>query len=422
MDQVHAKRTALRVIAASWLAVFCLFGFRATFAVITVPMGAEMHWSAADLSGGYAIMMAVYAATAFLSGYILDHWGTRPVYLISAVCGALGCLLTSGVTSLYGYYASYGLLVGMGTGMLWVSSTVSVREWYIGRDYARMWGLAFMGAPAAQVILSQIATRVIAHYGWRAGWKMVGLITLAAMVLAAFLARRNPEDYGLEPFGAIPGEVEERSAWTMREAFSHYAIWSVILTFFAALVGEHLIWTEAVMYFVHNLGMDLNTAVALYSMIGVVGIFSMPGMGRVADWVVEKTGHETQGRKVTLVAGALIGALASLLLFEAGHGLAFALGACALFAVFWAMIPGGVVGYTGAVYGRKTLGEIWGLATLICMGIGPATGSYVGGYLHDLTGSYRAPILFAMGAFLVAALAATTMPLKAVHPSAARSK
>ena len=43
---------------------------------------------------------------------------------------------------------------------------------------------------------------------------------------------------------------------------------------------------------------------------------------------------------------------------------------CVLFAVYWAIEPGGVVGYAGAIYGRVSLGKLWGLATLIVMGIG----------------------------------------------------
>ncbi|MFQ9524104.1 MAG: hypothetical protein ACLR2G_12330 [Phascolarctobacterium faecium] len=34
---------------------------------------------------------------------------------------------------------------------------------------------------------------------------------------------------------------------------------------------------------------------------------------------------------------------------------------CALFAVYWAIEPGGVVGYAGAIYGRVGLGKLWGL-------------------------------------------------------------
>ena len=136
-------------------------------------------------------------------------------------------------------------------------------------------------------------------------------------------------------------------------------------------------------------------------------------MGIVADKIVRRVGQEAKGRKISLMIGPLVGAVACVLLLQTGKSLAFGVLSCFLFAVYWAMIPGGVVGYTGAIYGRKTLGEIWGLATLICMGIGPATGAFLGGYLRDLTGSYRASILFALGSFMVSALAASSLPLAA---------
>lgn len=134
MNERHAKRQAHRVVMASWLALFCLFGFRATFAVLKVPMGNEMHWSSANISIGYSLMMTIYAITAFISGIIIDRWGTKPAYLLAAIFGAAGFWITSGVHSLHAYYAAYGILGGIGTGMLWVSSTVSVRKWPLTRS------------------------------------------------------------------------------------------------------------------------------------------------------------------------------------------------------------------------------------------------------------------------------------------------
>ncbi len=159
--------------------------------------------------------------------------------------------------------------------------------------------------------------------------------------------------------------------------------------------------------------MSLSKGVYLYMTIGAVGIFSMPIMGIVADKIVQNVGHEAKGRKISLIIGPLVGVVACIVLLQTGISIVFGVAACFLFAVYWAMIPGGVVGYTGAIYGRKTLGKIWGLATLICMGVGPASGSFLGGYFRDMTGSYRASILFAMGSFVVSALAASSLPLSA---------
>jgi OFA family oxalate/formate antiporter-like MFS transporter len=410
MNERQAKRTALMVVAASWLAVFCLFGFRATFAVLKVPMGADMHWSAADISAGYALMMTIYAASAFFSGMIIDRWGTRPTYFLAAIFGALGFWVTSRVDTLPTYYAAYGILGGIGTGMLWVSSTVSVRKWYIGKDYAKMWGFAFMGGPMAQIVLSLISKAVIPTHGWRFAWQMLGGIVLVAMLLAAFIEKRNPEDYGVKPFGEMPGAAKEEYVWGVGEAFSRYAVWGVILTFLGSLVAEFLVWSQAVSFFVQDLDMSLDKAVNLYSAIGLVGIFSMPIMGIVADKIVERAGHEAKGRKISLIIGPSVGVIACVMLLQTGESILLGLFSCFLFAVYWAMLPGGVVGYMGAVYGRKTLGKIWGLATLICMGIGPATGAFLGGYFRDLTGSYRASILFALCSFALSALAASSLP------------
>jgi len=79
-------------------------------------------------------------------------------------------------------------------------------------------------------------------------------------------------------------------------------------------------------------------------------------------------------------------------------------------------VPGGVVGYVGAIYGRKTLGKIWGLATTIVMGIGPFLGTYIGAQLKDISGSYTYSIYFALGAFVVSVLVAIALPLKAEYP------
>lgn len=409
------------VVMASWLALFCLFGFRATFAVLKVPMGNEMHWSSANISFGYSLMMTVYAITAFLSGIIIDRWGTKPAYLLAAIFGAAGFWVTSGVHTLPYYYAAYGILGGIGTGMLWVSSTVSVRKWYIGKDYATMWGLAFMGGPMAQIILSLICMSVIPIYGWRFAWQMLGGIMLAAMLLATILTKKNPEDYGVQPFGAMPGAIEDEYIWGVGEAFSDYAIWAVIITFLGSLIAEFLIWSQAVSYFVQDLGMSLGKAVNLYSTIGIVGIFSMPVMGIVADKIVKSVDHEAKGRKISLIIGPLVGVVACAMLLQTGKSIAFGVLSFFLFAVYWAIIPGGVVGYTGAIYGRKTLGKIWGLATLICMGVGPAIGSFLGGYFRDLTGSYSSSILFALGSFVVSALAASSLPLVATPRHAPKS-
>ena len=53
---MNAKKTSYCVVAAAWLAVFCLFGYRATFAVFSGPMAETMHWTGAEVSLGYSLI------------------------------------------------------------------------------------------------------------------------------------------------------------------------------------------------------------------------------------------------------------------------------------------------------------------------------------------------------------------------------
>lgn len=425
MENQNAKGMSYSVIAASFLAVFCLFGYRATFAVLSGPMASTMKWTGAEVSLGYSLMMTIYAITAFFSGMIIDKWGTKPVYAIAAVFGMLGFWLTSRVESLFAYYACYAVFAGIGTGMLWVSSTISVRKWFVGKFYAKMWGIAFAGAPLAQVLLSLGVKPLLVQNAaqWRDAMNYLAWITLALLLVAAMLAKKNPEQYGITPFGAKPAApgaaAKPEHIWNVGEAFGTPAIWGAVLAFLTSMVAEFLIWTQVVRYWTKDLSMSLDSATNLYVAIGIAGIFTMPLMGIVADKVVGHLGNEVKGRKAMLVFAPLVGVAAcTLLLNMNAQSTVLGIVVCILFATYWAIEPGGVVGYSGAVYGRVSLGKIWGTATLIVMGIGPALGSFMGGYLADTSGNFTASIQFAMASFAISAVVAFFLPLTATSKAA----
>jgi MFS family permease len=235
---------------------------------------------------------------------------------------------------------------------------------------------------------------------------ILGIIVFIALILAVLLAKQSPGYYGRKPFGALPaasGADPVEYDWSISEAFSKWAIWAAILTFLTSMMAEFMVWTQVVSYWTSN----------IYALIGLIGIVSMPLMGKVADKIVHRIGDEARGRKIMLIAGPLTGGIACLFLLASSQGDIFAYVACSAFAVYWAIVPGGVVGYTGAIYGHKALGKIWGLATMIVMGIGPFLGSFIGGWMKDLSGTFTYSIYFALGSFIVSVLLAISLPLKA---------
>ncbi|PAB59266.1 MFS transporter [Anaeromicrobium sediminis] len=412
MKNANRKKLGHSVICASWLAVFCLFGYRSTFSILLGPMSKDLGWSISKLSLAYSLMMSVYAITAFFSGILIDKWGTRPAYLIASVGGALGFYLTSNANSYISYVLPYVIFAGIGTGMLWVSSTISVRKWYVGKSYATMWGIAFMGAPAAQIVLSLGVKKLLLTLGWRLAMKILALIVFVLLLMASYFSRKNPSDYGLSPFGVTSQEVNNEYVWSLKEAYSTFPIWGAILAFITSIIAEFLIWTQIVMYWTKDMGLTLATSTNLYVVIGFAGLISMPFMGKVADKVVSSKPSESMGRKIMLIFAPAVGVVACILLLLTKMSIIYSIISCILFSVYWAIEPGGVAGYIGAIYGGKTLGRIWGAATLIVMGIGPALGSFMGAYLYDLNGSYYYSIIFATCAFALSTIISLFLPLK----------
>ena len=60
-EEQLSRRYGLMTVAASWLAVFCLFGYRATFAILKIPMSEDLGWTQSEVTLGYSLMMAIYA-------------------------------------------------------------------------------------------------------------------------------------------------------------------------------------------------------------------------------------------------------------------------------------------------------------------------------------------------------------------------
>ena len=431
MEQISketAKKYGTATVIAAWLAVFCLFGYRSSFSIMQGSLMKGMGWTSTQASLGYCFMMTFYAITAYFSGRLIDQKGTKPAYTIGAICCFLGFFLTSfipeGASYAFPLYLfTYGIFAGVGTGMLWVSSTISCRKWYVGTEYGTKWGLAFMGAPMSQLLLTLAVSPVLKTAGWAVGMKILSVIMAICLLVAAAIAKPMPDKVGCQPFGFDSLPKKDASAakpahvWTLGEAFKTRALWCDIFAFMFAVMGEFLIWSQIVRYFTVDLGwtsdslFGLPLANLVYILIGFAGIFTMPLTGKASDKLVKKIGIECPARRLMLIISPAFG-IAGVLLALTGNLPIVCIG-MVLLAVYWGIEPGGAAGYAGTVFGGASLGKIWGLSTLIIMGIGPSFGTFMGAFLFDSFGSYVPALIFGVCAYIVSMIAAILLPTTA---------
>lgn len=396
-------------IGAAFLAVFTLFGYRSSFSVLLEPMSDDMGWTIGETTAGYGLMMMVYGVAAYLSGEIVDRWGVRYAYALGAIFGGLGFALSSMVNSYIHYLASYAIFGGIGTGMCWVTSTASVRKWYPGAKYATYWGIAFLGAPVAQVLMSLGASEFILRMGWRYAMRVLALVVFLVMVIATIISKREPESYGIH-ISKQRFREDAQKFWPTLTAFRTWSALGITFAFFTAMMAEFTIWSQAVNYWEQSGGLSLRGATFLYILIGVFGLVTMPVMGRLQDKLVSISDSEAKGRKKILVIAPIVGIIACILMIITSRALIAGVVASLSFAIYWACEPGGAAGYVGAVFGKRNMGHIWGFATLWAMSLGPFFGTILGSRIYDVTGIYDHTILFAMFFFFVSALIAWTLP------------
>ena len=143
-----------------------------------------------------------------------------------------------------------------------------------------------LGLNSGAVIFGPVMAALIAAFGWRDAWVVLGAIVIVVMLPpAALLMRRSPEDMGLRPDGdppevspAVAGAIRvapsrEAPSFTVNEALRQRATWLVVLS--TSMVGLALGTLNAhqVAYFIDH-GLTLQRASFFFAM---GHLFTLPG-------------------------------------------------------------------------------------------------------------------------------------------------
>jgi predicted MFS family arabinose efflux permease len=338
----------------------------------------------------YALATVVSAAISLTLGRASDALGLRVAWLGVAVGLACACLLASLAHGLVLAFVALALLRAFGQGSFPLLGTLVVNYWFPGRRGAAM-AVASFGLTAGAIALPPLVALLIDGVGWRAAYRIVALVLLAAILPLGLLLRRPPAPaHASEPDTPVAAAVRRsrrlRVPVPEREA-------ALLL---AVLAAPPLVMTAVTFHAVSLLagrGLSTTAAAAALSVFGAASAAATIGGGAVADRL------STRALLVATSAALLLGAVA--LLPDAG---------AVAYAGFGALgAAGGLFGITSGIawartYGTARLGSLQGLsfaAQIAAAAAGPLPLAVSLG----ATGSY-APGLVALAAVAAAALVA----------------
>jgi sugar phosphate permease len=232
-----------------------------------------------------------YLASVLMAPFLIRRF--RPRATITAGLMLIGvCMLAIGWSRGFFTIAILYTLVGLGGGFANIPLMALITYWFRSGERGKAAGLAIGGNGAAIVFagfLVPLLNRTCGAAGWRYGWQLLGLITLAVAAAAACLLRNDPAELGLEPVGRAP--VVSPDQLKPREQSGDGAILLRLGLIYLVFGATFMVYgTFIVTTMVREFGFSEQQAGLYWSWVGFFSLFSGVGFGALSDRIGRRYG------------------------------------------------------------------------------------------------------------------------------------
>ena len=374
------------VVGAVWVTLAIASGLYFSFPIFFVALIEEFGWSRGATAAAFSISSIMQGALSPLVGILVDRVGPRRVMLGGAWVLGSGCALASQVGSLVSLYAVTGVLAAAGVcAVSWVPTGALIARLFAERRSSVM-GLAFSGMGAGVLAIGPLSQWLIVHHGWRAAYVVLGAGTLAVLVPLIWLAVPEVPI----PHGHAGATAPEPAAATAEvgEALRLPAFWALFFAYMSTPLAVFSVVTHQVAFAVDH----------GFSRLLVAGIFGLTGLLSVAGRIVFGIAADRIGRaaSATISYGCTAVGTLCLLGLEVWPHVAALYGYALFFGLGFGARGPIITAIAAQLFPGRRFGVIYGLLS-VGNGIGGGVAPWFGGFVHDVTGSYRVAFLIAIG-------------------------
>lgn len=374
------------------------------WSVFVKPLHAEFGWSRAEISLAFSICVLVFGVTTFFSGKMSDKYGPRVVVAAGAVILSVGFVLSGYVSSKIELYLTYGLIAGLGGGMVYLPPIATAPKWWPDRK-ALATGFAVVGLGLGSFIMGPLATYLITapDFGWRYVFFYVGIAMGIMGLLAAACLKNPPAGWKPARWTPPPASASNPASlqkdYLFRETIRTPQFWLLYVSYFCGSFAGLMVIGHIAS---HGLDSGLQSMQAAFA-VSILGIFNAVTrilIGVIADRI---------GVRFSFLIIFSLQVAAMALLFPAGSSAFFLAVIAALigwnYGAMFTLFPATCLQY----YGPTAQGANYGLL-FTAFGLAGFCGPYAGGILKDATGTYSVP--FIVGAVVVAFSIMLTLMIK----------
>jgi len=378
------------IVAGGFIIQAACIGAMFTYGIFFMEFQAEFGWSRATISGASSLSFLILGAVGVLAGRLNDRIGPRVLITASGISLGFGYMLMSRIQAPWQIYLLYGGLAGIGFSTHDVVTLSTVARWFVKRR-GMMSGIVKVGTGTGQFVVPLIVSLLVAAYGWRNSYLIIGTVILVILVAVAQVMRRDPPRGWvccrmMRGMRRAVSATETRSRdISLRAAVLTSQFWIICLSEFATFL---CLLTMIVHIVPHgtDIGLSPTTAAAVLSTIGGVSMLGRIVMGTANDRI--------GGKRSLIICYAVL--ICALIFLQVANQTWMLL----LFAAIYGFAHGGfftVVSPTIAeLFGIGSHGAIFGIVLFGGM-IGGAIGPVLTGRLFDVTGSYQTAFIVLIG-------------------------
>ena len=365
------------------------------------PLSGALGVGATALQVTFSIMIILQTFFSPFQGWLVDRFGPRKLIGLGGVLTGLSWVLASQATSLTQLYLTYGVIAGLGTGIVYVGVVGQVVGWFPDqRGFAA--GVVAAGYGMGAILTTFPITNALASVGYQTTLIRFGIVFGVVGLVAAL---------GLKPPPAAT--VEDASAGAETGAMLKSPV------FWLMFVMMTMMSTSGLMVVSNMAGFATEFGVAQMVVSGMAALPLALTIDRFTNgltrpffgWVSDRLGREN----TMFLAFTLEGIAMAAWLAMRSDPLAFALLSGLVFfgwGEIFSLFPSTLTDTFGTKHATRNYGCLY-----IAQGIGSFLGGPMAALLHGVSGSWVTVFYVAIAADLITAVLAIAVlkPLRAAY-------
>ncbi len=372
------------------------------FPNLVPEFSSEFGWSRSTIASIFSVCALTHGITGPFAGWMFDRFGPLVVFSVGFAFAGSGLLLAGNANDLWQMYIGLGLFVGLSAAFCGnVPNSSLITKWFntklplaLSIIFSAYGAGSFLGLSASQFLITNL--------GWRHAEIYMGLGILVAMCLLWFLPwRKLSVGKSSEIQLQKTTSSIEATDYTLKEAAKTPAFWGLASVFFFTANGTYGTLFHSVSYLIHR---GLPPLEASFN-LGLTGILVPPGM-IFCGYLLTRFNIIAIGYTTHILTASAIG---SLWLFNGTDGDFFLFAFILLFGLTAgtrAPIAGSLA---SKLFKGKNFGVIFGCISM-GGGIGIAFGSFMSGWIFDITQSYGTAFSYAATCMLLGGLPIVLIP------------